>query len=183
MKIKHTMNKRTIFLLLAFATLIGIGTHLLFKPVKDIPCSGMEQKVKELQTGLQQLDTTHHLHLKDLAERNEHLLSQLQLNKVMIADARKQVTKLTTNVSRLSKRSIPEVDTGTYLLTCDSLQHQIGLYVLANANKDSIVNKQVEQYEYLLVNKDSTILCYASDYSLLRQTADTLVLVNHQLSE
>lgn len=176
------MNKRTIFLLLAFATLITVGAHLLFKPIKDTAPTANIQDVKELESSFNQLNNAHHAELASLNEKNEQLLTQVQFSKVQIVNAGKQVKKLTSEVQRLSNRSLSQVDTNTYITTCDSLQHQINVYLLANSYKDSLVNRQVQQYELLLDNKDSTISCYETDYSVLNQTTNNLLRLNQQLA-
>ena len=176
------MNKKTIFLLLTFATLIAVGAHLLFKPIKDTSKKASIQDVKELESSFNQLNTTHHTELNNFNEKNKQLLTQVRFSKVQIVNAGKQVKKLTGEVQRLSNKNLSQVDTNTYITICDSLQRKINTYLLANTYKDSLVNQQVQQYELLLDNKDSTITCYETDYSVLNQTTNKLLQLNQQLT-
>lgn len=73
---------------------------------------------------------------------------------------------------------ISKVDTNNYVVTCDSLQHELTYFINANSYKDSIVNEQVGYYELLIIAKDSTIVCLESDYQSIKANSNALLKLN-----
>ena len=174
------MNKRTIFLLVAFASLITLGTHFLFKPIKDNSQTTVSQEVQDLENNLASLKSAHFTDLKNLQVRNAHLSSKLETSKFVTQQGYAHVKQLEGKVKMLSTTQLKQ-DTICYVNNCFELQDKVNEYLHTNAYKDSLVIEQAQQFEKVIVIKDSLINCYESDYSILQQTTDTLIVLNEHL--
>lgn len=174
------MNKRTIFLLIAFASLITLGTHFLFKPIKDTSQTTVVQEVQDLENNLATLKTTHYIDLKNLQQRNMNLASSLDISKEATQKANTQVIKLQGKIRQLSTTQLKQ-DTNSYVVNCFQLQDKVNEYINASTYTDSLMTEQVHQFEKVIENKDSMIHCYETDYSILQQTTDTLLVLNENL--
>lgn len=179
------MNKKTLLLLLAFATLIAVGTHLLFKPNNEMPQAYSVQDVKTLAVNMNQLDATHTNELKKLQANNDFLVTKIGQSKRLISNAQKQVAFLRNELHQLSNKPelVTNVDTNSYVVACDSLQRQLTHFINANSFKDSIMDAQAGNYELLIIAKDSTIACLESDYQNMKAISDTLLKQNTTLAD
>ncbi|MBK7763662.1 MAG: hypothetical protein IPI46_09855 [Bacteroidetes bacterium] len=174
------MNKKTLLLILAFASLIAVGTHLLFKPSNEMPQTHSVQDVKTVANNLNKLDATHTSELKKLKANNQFLVVKIQQSKGQVHVAQKRVSTLRNELQQLTSRQtlITKADTNNYVATCDSLQHELIYFINANSYKDSIVNEQVGYYELLIIAKDSTIVCLESDYQSMKANSNALLKLN-----
>ena len=178
------MNKKTLLLILAFVSLVVIGTHLLFKPSNEMPQTHSVQDVKTVANNLNKLDATHTSELKKLKANNDFLVVKIQQSKGQVHVAQKRVSTLRNELHQLTSKQtlITKVDTNNYVVTCDSLQHELTYFINANSYKDSIVNEQVGYYELLIIAKDSTIVCLETDYESMKASSDTLLKLNKALA-
>lgn len=181
------MNKKTILLLLSFAMLIVIGTHLLFKPMKEIQPSASAQTIQQVDQKMNQLNTSHKVELNKLKKNNDFLLAKIKQSKKQVQSIQKHSNYLQQSLQQslqsLSSQQplLNNEDTSSYVVQCDSLQNQINDFISIENNKDSIVNEQFLIYEELIIAKDSTIQCFESDYAQLQTFNDTLNKVNNTL--
>lgn len=179
------MNKKTLLLLLAFASLVAVGTHLLFKPNNEMPQTYSTQDVKAVVGNLNRLDSTHTNELKKLQANNDFLVTKIGQSKLLIVNAQKQVAFLRNELHKLSIKPalVTSVDTNSYVVACDSLQRQLTHFINANSFKDSIMDAQAGNYELLIIAKDSTIACLESDYQNMKAISDTLLKRNATLAD
>lgn len=178
------MNKKILLLLFAFASLIAVGTHLLFKPNNEMLQTNSVQAVKTVANNLNKLDVTHRSELKKLQAKNAFLVAKIGQSKIQIRNAQKQADFLRKELQQLNRKQtlITNVGTNNYVATCDSLKTQLTFYIDTNTYKDSIVNEQVANYELLLSTKDSTIVCLENDYTNIKASTNTLLQLNTGLT-
>lgn len=178
------MKKKTLLLLVALTMFIAIGTHLLFKPIKDSLPIVSSQNIKQTEAKLTSMDVNHVLMMNKLKANNDFLVSEIQHSKIQIQSANRHVNYLQLELKKhvASSKTIVYQDTSQFEASCDSLKNELLFYVDADNYKDSVVNNQIAQYENLMQSKDSTIECMETDYHCLQQTSDTLVQLNKSLT-
>ena len=178
------MKKKTILLLLAFASLIAVGTHLLLKPSNEMPQTHSVQDMKAVAYNLSKLDVTHSTELTKLKANNDFLVAKIQQTKTQARNAQEQIGFLRKELLRLPQKQTltTKVDTNNYVAACDSLQQELTWYIDANSHKDSVVNKQLGFYELLVNAKDSTIVCLESDYESMKANSDNLLKLSQVLA-
>lgn len=178
------MKKKTLLLLVALTMFIAIGTHLLFKPIKESLPIVSSQNIKQTEAKLTSMDENHVLMISKLKANNDFLVNEIEHSKIQIQSANRHVKYLQLELKKhvATTKNFIYQDTSQFVASCDSLKNELIFYIDADNYKDSTVNNQIAQYENLIQTKDSAIESMETDYHCLQQTSDTLVQLNHDLS-